>query len=308
MAYYSFVIKTLLTLVFVVSVMFFSAFYIHKQDVVYTENDLIRKYQFSKIDAAESVKVVILGDSSAGNAIEAATFEELSGLRTKNLALTGSFGFAGTYNLIRHVHEHHPSATIIIIHTPDIWDREFAEQGYFETIGHLSDTLSIANKKGLVFKQFRYVFNPKEIGWYFRHLLKPEKIPQIYNDYLTQGDATFANGRKQEVHELVGKIHPDKVSVFKSIDIVCGSLDIDCVYLHGPIHEATFERSKNHLDHINDIIHGMNHIQVINTIFSYPSSMMGNAIDHVSPPARKQVTEDYYSKIIESTSVLGDKN
>src|SRR5262249_16834400 len=63
-------------------------------------NVKLLRYQKQKL-ARSHAALVLVGDSSLGNAIDAELLSQLSGKPTINLALTGSHGFEGAYNMLR---------------------------------------------------------------------------------------------------------------------------------------------------------------------------------------------------------------
>ena len=72
-------------------------------DFIITSNDLIKHYQINKInfDTFSNVDTIFVGDSSGGNAIDSIYFDEISGLKSINLCLTGSWGLVGSLGIIK---------------------------------------------------------------------------------------------------------------------------------------------------------------------------------------------------------------
>ena len=60
-----------------------------------------------KSTAAAPFDIAFVGDSSLGNSQSTQRFGELSGATTVNLALNGSYGSGGAYNMVRKVLERH---------------------------------------------------------------------------------------------------------------------------------------------------------------------------------------------------------
>ena len=65
---------------------------LHKHQILY-------RYQTERIDP--EVQVIFVGDSSVGYAVDEELFTRTTGLKTQNLALTGSYGFGAALNMIR---------------------------------------------------------------------------------------------------------------------------------------------------------------------------------------------------------------
>ena len=91
-------------------------------------NDVLRQYQFAKLETFQGdINTIIVGDSSAGNAIDAELFSELSQGKTINTSLTLSFGLVGSLNMSKQALAKHPEIkNIIIIQTLGIWNQSFS--------------------------------------------------------------------------------------------------------------------------------------------------------------------------------------
>jgi hypothetical protein len=83
-------------------------------------NQQIYDYQRDKIENLERIEVAFVGDSSLGNAIDAALFGKSSGLASANLALNGSYGAGGAYNIARAVVAHDRPRLIVVMCSP-LW-------------------------------------------------------------------------------------------------------------------------------------------------------------------------------------------
>ena len=278
------------------------SYLINKLDFMVTDSDLIRKYQFSKINNEENkdVNIVIVGDSSAGNAINAKLFGKLYSKKTLNLSLAGNFGLAGSYNMVRHAKKALPKLeTIIIIQTLDIWRRPFSYQGYFDTLSSLDSTnLSKALQKNLDYENILYQVNPKEIRW-FINSFKNKKINNIDKDldYIRQKDSRYSSKKNIIIEDVIsGDIVKDKISTYILIDELCK--DIECIYTHGPIHDYVYNKSLVNIDNINDMLkQTSNNIRLIEKINNLDNKKMGDAIDHVDSSYKNKCTTDYFNLI-----------
>jgi hypothetical protein len=105
-------------------------------------NDQILAYQIEKLEQSRdrAIEAIIVGDSAAGNAIQADLFSKITGKSTIHVALTGSYGFVGSLNMVKQARRVHPEIqNVIIVHTLDMWFRPFSRQGFFKT-SHGIDT------------------------------------------------------------------------------------------------------------------------------------------------------------------------
>jgi hypothetical protein len=87
----------LLTVMVVASILGYKYFVLRDLHADPRLGQLLR-YQEEKIDnSARIAETVLVGDSSLGNAVNAALFGQLTGAPTVNLALTGTFHYGGAY-------------------------------------------------------------------------------------------------------------------------------------------------------------------------------------------------------------------
>jgi len=66
------------------------------------------QYQVGKISQADKFDTIFIGDSSLGNLIDAEYFSEETGQKAMNLALMGSYGYAGSYNMLKRAYAKNP--------------------------------------------------------------------------------------------------------------------------------------------------------------------------------------------------------
>lgn len=185
--------KFLITFLAIISTIILLSFILNRADFITNGNDTIRQYQLSKIDNNNfrNVSTIIVGDSSAGNAINAQYFSKLSNQKTLNLSLTGSWGIAGSLGIIKSAYNNNKNLkNIIIIQTLDIWPRAFAKESILELYS-LSEAYKILGLKSLV----AYLFNPKEILWNLTP--KTHTLIDFKSDYIAQKDRKYSNDLKK---------------------------------------------------------------------------------------------------------------
>ncbi|MFY9462906.1 MAG: hypothetical protein WAP52_01835 [Candidatus Sungiibacteriota bacterium] len=289
--------------VFAVLLILCAAYLINTADFPFTDLDVLRHYQMDKLNKnLDRVETVILGDSAAGNAIDADLFSELSGQLTLNLALTGSFGFIGDYNLIKYLHQNAPHLkNIIIIHTLDIWQRPLSQEGYFDTMRYVN------------FPERYYWIFPWRIGSYLGYTMNLKKAAHIAlsvlrgkepsiaidekYDYIPQGQERFSNGRKIIGPDARLKETIKNTEMFFALDALCGEKSINCIYMHGPIHEIMFNNSTAAIRRIDAILKSATSIKYIDKIFHYESRYMGDSEDHIDPLYKGMITKAYFDAL-----------
>jgi len=275
---------------------------LHSQHFIYNENSLLYQYQEHKLDNLRDTKIMtlIVGDSSAGNAIDAAYFSKLSGERSVSVALTGSFGLIGTLNMIKKVLPAHPEIkNIIIMQSLDVWYRPLSLTGYF-----MIRSTPLSEMKGSInniYAQYlAYLFDIQEINWFVKHLFeKLETVMDAEYDFFKQKPHTYANGKshlKGKDH-LSKAINADKVKVLSLIDRLCKREKLNCVYLHGPLHEKLVKEDKVTIDAINKTLSNTMHtIHFDPKPYALSEDKMGDSNDHVDVSYKKQSTKESYNK------------
>lgn len=279
-----------------------ASFVLHRADLVYYDNDLIRHYQLAKLERAAPFDTIVVGDSSAGNGLDASLLTRLSGRPTLNLALTGSFGLEGSLNMIRHAVRASRPANVVIVHTLDMWARPFSLLAYYESEQGLPaigvEHPFLRNKTTADYLQ--YVVNPREIGRYVRHRLRGPQLQYTLDrehDYLAQRPSTIANGGIAIAPgaRLARGIHPDKLAVFEIIDRYCELERLNCLYVHGPLYDRVFHASRAVADEINAALASIaRHVRVVPDVLTFGKADMGDSIDHVHPAAKAESTRRYY--------------
>ena len=293
-----------ISIVLIVFLLFVS-FLLHMVDLTINENDVIRKYQLSKIKSIDkNISTIIVGDSSGGNAINAKYFSKLTGLKTENLCLTGEWGILGSLGIAKKVTKKNGNIkNIIIIQTLDIWGREYPKESMIELFpaDEIQKNINLS-------EIFSYFFNLKEIKWhikyvYLKYIFNTTDIKiDSDNDYTLQSHEKYSNGLKKirKGSTLNGQIISDaKIIELDMIQNFCSSNNLNCIFAHGPIHEEIKNNSEAFLDYMGEHIKNKFRIHFINKIFSYENYKLGNTDDHIDVKYKNDVTHDYYLEIKE---------
>jgi hypothetical protein len=295
--------KKFITFIFIfILIIYILAFILHIYHKPYTSNELILNYQEKKIDKLynTNIQTIIVGDSSAGNAIDANEFTKLSNKKTINLSLTGSYGLIGSLNMIKNIHKKHPEIkNIIIMQTLDIWRRPLSKTSFFK-----SNKEPLLKNEDLInniyFEYIKYIFNLKELKWAIKnttHKLKT-KI-DLNHDYTKQSKKKFSNKKKRLKNRLLSKnIHRDNIKLLKAIDNYCSENKLKCIYLHGPLHETVVKNSQDTIKNINSTIkNNISSIVFLENTFAVEPSKLGDSNDHIDPKYKKIITKYIFLKI-----------
>lgn len=278
------------------------SFFLNKINLGVSENEIIKSYQMSKINNKKfkGIENIIIGDSSAGNAISSRYFKKLTGERTANLALNGSWGIAGSLGMLKKAYEKNPNLkNVVIMQTLDIWRRAYP----YEAIFKLYSFNEIINEVGL-YKFIIYSFNPKVIWWNAKNILKNligfKTIIQISADYVMQDEEKFSNDKKELNTNLTlngADISSDKLKEIEDLQNFCMEKKLNCTFTHGPIHENINKNSQAYINEVNKVLKEKLKINFVDNVFSYKNGMMGDSLDHIDFKYKEQVTQEYYNQL-----------
>lgn len=284
---------------------------LNRLDFNITDNDIIRHYQIHKInsDNFKTINTIIVGDSSGGNSINSEYFNELSGLKSENLCLTGSWGIIGSLGIMQKALKKNPDIkNIIIVQTLDIWKREYSKESILELFdaNEIYNTLDSTSIMG-------FLFNPKEIWWHIEHifnvLLNNDTLKKIdeNNHYLVQKEKKYSNKKlvvKNETHLNFVQLSSSKQNELQMLEKYCQSNSLNCIFLNGPIHEDIIKNSTEFIHYLHTNIQPQfSFIKYYPNIFSYADYKMGDSTDHMDVEYKKESTINYF-KLIKDDLIL----
>ena len=258
-------------------------------------NRALYQYQLGKIRRMPQIDVAFIGDSSLGNAIDAALFSDLAGAPAANLALSGSYGLGGSYNMIRHTLTQHPLRVAIVMQALKTFVRRDAESGYFFTGDGLDQNLLSPIDVADLYLNFRTV---KEIVQQIRRKGLASETAEIVDDYYPQ---LPMSGRLPAAEEAErDPLHPAMVSdaqiaFIRRIAVICRANGLTCLYAHGPIYEAYCRSAQPYIARLNGAIESAGLTVVAGTPICMPLDQLGNTVDHVAPVFKDAYTRRYFA-------------
>lgn len=257
------------------------------------------RYQMEKAEAGPVPHTLFVGDSSLGNAISARHWQELTGRPAMSLALTGFYGYGGSYNMMRRVLAHGRPANIVIVQTPDMMSREVEDMGYVMTAPGV-DVPTWRRLKARFGAEWRLTMNAGEmvasLEWLADHALgrppRPPEGPRIVDDYMAQG-------KPLKVSEETGGFSPgnareDKLFYLSEIARLCAAEGLNCIYAHGPWAEVKCRKSQDYLAKVAQMVASVGLPLADGTPVCLPADQVGDAWDHVAPPYKQSVTDRYF--------------
>jgi len=260
-------------------------------------NRQIYVYQRDKLEHLPPTDVAFVGDSSLGNAVDAALFGKLSGMAAANLALTGTYGAGGAYNMVYSLIARDRPRLIVVMLSPDTMRRADAFTGFFFS----ADPAHRWAQSPLAI--FELYFSLKaarrtldEIGqgglW---------RLPDaIENDYITQRTHPMRRSLADEVANnplLPGMVAPAQIVYLGKIAAMCREHGIVCVYAQGPIYAHYCRHSAVYLRQLDESVRAAGLDVAADTPICMETDEVGNSIDHVKPDLKTPYTQRYFERL-----------
>ena len=260
------------------------------------------EYQVDKIKNTSQFGTVFVGDSSLGNGVDAEIWEQLSGEKTINLALTGAYGYAGTLNMLRRVAEKGYPKKVIIMQTGDMLTRGVAWDGWLHTALTTSDFLEVPTQELLrTFANFDGLTSVARA--LVRRFGAPTNSP-IVHDYIAQG-ASLSVGNREYFKVPVESFNPEKIMFLDALGDFCQKNSLDCWYGVGPWYEEYCQQSSEWLELVIAKAHEAG-LKTLPSPYCFSYEEIGDAWDHVAGPFKSKSTK-YYFDLLDDMQVDGRK-
>lgn len=258
-------------------------------------------HQLDKLARQEPASILFVGDSSLGNAIDAELFASLAGGPVLSLPLAGSFGYAGSYNMIRRTLEHAGPKVVVVMQTASMMGRPFSEVGYLRTAPDgdwpwfkvpLSETA----------RAYLTMDNLEQTVSGLERLIADDPYEVDYDrDYIRQGpaldEAEYAKVVDENSALTPASIDPRKPQYLHRIVALCRERSLTCLYAHGPLLQTLCQPMAPYLDAANAAIEATGITLLHDTPPCLPREQMGDSEDHAAPAMKDEVTRFYYRLI-----------
>jgi hypothetical protein len=247
-------------------------------------------YQLEKLKTNKPYSTLFIGDSSLGTAIDSDKFSNLSSQLSVNCALTGLYGYAGSYNMLKTAKKYNSSLkNVILMQTLDMQTRKVAMDGYVRSSSTISDFIETEDKLDFVQSYVRYIQSIPLFFW-----IRKEDL--LVNDYITQ--VRLYEPDSIQIPLSIDSIKTDKCEYLIKIRDYCIQNDLNLIYIHGPLYEEKIAVSQKYIDEVNRILN-THRINVIESTISIKKSQLGDQEDHVHPNYKKEFTKRYYELLID---------
>ena len=279
----------------------FSWFAIQNNLLGFTYTDLTN-YQLSKIENTNHVDIAVVGDSSAGNAIDANLLGKTLNKKAISLALTGSFGYGGSYVMAKKAIQK-GAKEILIVHTVDMPTRPTYldhRAGVF-LIRSFSDLLNLTegihHVLGLYLSKDIVATAIKQTFKYFFSSVDENENKQIdpsEYDYIKQHGKI--NTKNIDIKINSSLINENKLYYLNKLADYCKNQGVKCSYAHGPIHHSFCKNNSDYLSKVNTLISNTGISLLSEKPYCMNNNEVGDSEDHISPEY-KHISTQYYFKM-----------
>jgi hypothetical protein len=264
--------------------------------VTWKEAKLLR-HQLDKIEAAPRVDVLLVGDSTLGNAIDAQAWSRESGKTVLSPPLTGDYGYGGTLNMLRRVLRRHRPELVVVFQTPDMMRRKLTYDGLMYTAETLADIRGIPPWR---------LLGPLA-SWQIPISMLVNGLSQgdpdglrLAGDYVPQqADPARARANVRRDARLLtpAMVHPQRAVFLDEIGALCARERLSCLYAHGPYVEPECRAIGPYLQKVDALIRKSGLTVVPGTPVCMPLADVGDSADHVAPPLKQRYSELYRALI-----------
>ncbi len=254
------------------------------------------EYQLGKLKGNAPIEVLLVGDSSLGNVIDARGWSERLKRPVVSVALTGVYGHAGSLNMMRRAVRHHKIATIVVVQTIDSMTRDSNDQGLIHTAETLSDLRGLS-PLGLfrALATLDIVLHALDTIVKGRPVIDPEIVK---SDYVPQGrPLPEIRARPAPGGFAPSQINRSNADWLIEMAKFCRENNVQCVYAFGPISELFCEGSTAYLREVAQIVENSGLRLLSKEPVCIPWERTGDATNHVAPTWRNHYSNHYLSLI-----------
>lgn len=232
--------------------------------------------------------VIFLGDSSLGTAVNARLWHSLTGKTASNFALTASYGYAGTLDMLRAILSQHSPTDVVIVQSAAIMRRTPKEY-----------VPSMSSDRTSYLRYFREIWletmNINEFVASADFVLrkvrgKTVEIRALYieSDYVRQIEHAAKPPTPREFDPEI--VNEANLLALTEIASVCHERSIRCVYLHGPLARPYCTQQTAYFARVNALIRSSG----LELAQDYPPCLsageVGNMIEHTKLSSKDDMT------------------
>ncbi|MCR6630796.1 MAG: hypothetical protein NVV74_12515 [Magnetospirillum sp.] len=252
------------------------------------------RYQTEKLAFGPPIDVLLIGDSSLGNAIDARRWSTSTGSVVENVALTGAYGYAGSLQMLRRAVRHRRVLSAVIVQTPDMMTRAESHEGALFSAESFSDLAEVPLNslvpwllsKDIILNALRKPKSEEKNLW--------SNIKN--NDYMPQGRlANFTDLDSLKFSQ--SSINNNKSVYLEKIFAFCNQNGIRCIYAHGPIVAPLCTESAEYYNTVNAAIRAVGFDLLETNPPCLTTEQVGDQPDHVRPSFKSAISDHYQDLI-----------
>lgn len=259
-------------------------------------------YQVAKLHGGPPIDILLVGDSSLGNGIDARQWSAEDGIDVVNVALTGAYGYAGSLQMLRRAAENRGVRNAVIVQTPDMMTRPISYEGALFSAVDLGVIAEMPVTELLPWLM------SKELLLSLRERLRHQNT-EIFDllaatDYIPQGKPLTAKASWMKPWKPLADDN-GKTFYLEKIADYCSKSGIRCFYAHGPIVAGRCSDAGGYYASVNRLIRATGIDLLNDSPPCIPTDKVGDSIDHVVPAERSRFTEIYRALVMERLRQTG---
>ena len=250
------------------------------------------RYQIAKIESLEHIDLLLVGDSTLANAVDAKAWSEATGLAVASVALTGAYGYEGSLNMVRRaLRRPDPPRAVLVMQAFDMPTRRISYEGLLFTAGRLTDLAGAAPWR---------LIEPLANLDLLLAMLDPPRASAAFREvesyeYPRQRPRPEDGGPPRPEAEALAPdmLRPAKAQFLRQLGELCAEAGIACAYAHGPYPARYCGPSSAYATAAADFVAAAGLTIVAGTPVCLPDDDLGDAEDHVRPDRRAHYSAIY---------------
>ena len=266
-------------------------------------NSALLENRKEKLLAYRDVETIVLGDSSAGHMVDEEILARVTGTRTANLTLSGGFGYAGSFNMLRKALARFAPRNVLIVHTPDMPLRSPSYLGYYRSRPDADDGgFGMWRRLGL---EWQAAMNFTNLRGAVRYVLAgggagsgAEDI--IVNDYVRQGPPVGAEAilRMAQSTDWKSAVPDRRNLVFlDELAQLCARRGLNCIYVHSVLPAEVCPAFEGFGPRSRAAIADLGLVAVPEGPICAETAHLGDSYDHIAPPFKAEYAERFAAQV-----------
>ncbi|GAB2178228.1 hypothetical protein [Dongia sp. agr-C8] len=264
-------------------------------------------FQAAKLAAApERVDLLLLGDSSLGNGVDARAMAAQSGRTVLNLALSGgALGLPAIETQLRQaIRRGMKIENLVVMVSPELYRRRFSASADGFVLANARDPAQVlALPPKLAVKAAASL-----LSFLFDSGVQADGIRTLMTGARDTGDCTGCATLDYVAQEAGGKPTPDDIKEWRGpyddfdpflerIAALCRKQEINCLYMHGPTIQAVLDLNPGYVEKIDAKVGnaGLRLVSPAPVIIS-PGDV-GDSVNHIRPDLRAALSDRIYALI-----------